>query len=75
MGYSDAQLHELQTTIDMTPCDVVLTGTPIDLARLIQTRHPILHATYELEVVGEPTLDELLAPVIATAGASTVAVH
>ena len=48
MGYSDEQLHELEETINATPCDVVVTGTPIDLARLIKSTHPIRHATYEL---------------------------
>jgi predicted GTPase len=65
MGYSDEQLRELQETIDATPCDVVVTGTPIDLGRLIETRHPIRHVTYELEIVGEPTLEQLVEPIVA----------
>ena len=64
MGYSDEQLHELEETINATPCDVVVTGTPIDLARLIRSNYPIRHATYELREVGHPTLDDVLAPVI-----------
>ena len=35
MGYSDDQLRELEETINATECDVVITGTPIDLGRLI----------------------------------------
>ena len=35
MGYSDEQLHELEETINAADCDVVVTGTPIDLGRLI----------------------------------------
>ena len=31
MGYSDEQLHELEETINAVDCDVVVTGTPIDL--------------------------------------------
>jgi predicted GTPase len=65
MGYSDEQLRELQETIDATPCDVVVTGTPIGLGRLIHTRHPIRHVTYDLEVVGQPTLDQVLEPILA----------
>ena len=64
MGYGDAQLDELRRTIDATECDVVVTGTPMDLARLITTRHPIRHATYRLREVGRPDLPEVLAPVI-----------
>ena len=64
MGYGDAQLRELEETINAIPCDVVVTGTPIDLGRLIDSRHPILHATYSLREIGEPTLEELLEPVL-----------
>jgi predicted GTPase len=70
MGYSDEQLRELERTINATPCDVVVTGTPIDLTRLISSRHPIRHVTYELEEVGEPTLAQVLEPLtrLAVAG-------
>ncbi len=67
MGYSDAQLRELETTINRTECDIVLTGTPIDLGRLIRSRHPMRHVTYELQEIGQPTLADVLAPFIAQA--------
>jgi predicted GTPase len=67
MGYSDDQLRELEQTINGTPCDVVVTGTPIDLSRLIDSHHPVRHATYELSQVSGPALEELLAPVVAMA--------
>ena len=38
MGYSDEQLGELEATINATECDVVVTGTPIDLGRLLRSR-------------------------------------
>jgi predicted GTPase len=66
MGYSGGQLHDLQETINAVDCDVVVTGTPIDLSRLIESRHPIRHATYDLEEVGRPTLEEVLAPILGT---------
>lgn len=72
MGYSAAQLEELEQTINATDCDVVVTGTPIDLGRLIDCRHPIRHATYELEELGEPTLTHALALIMERAGASAV---
>lgn len=31
MGYSDAQLRELEAVINACDCDVVLAGTPMDL--------------------------------------------
>ena len=45
-------------------CDVVVSGTPVDLARLINTRHPIRGVSYELEELGEPTIEQVLAPLI-----------
>jgi len=64
MGYSDGQLWELASTINAADCDVVVTGTPIDLGRLIQSRHPIRHVRYELEEVGTPTIADLLEPIV-----------
>ncbi len=66
MGYSGRQLHDLEETVNAADCDVVVTGTPIDLSRLIDSRHPIRHATYDLEEVGHPTLEEVLAPILGT---------
>jgi predicted GTPase len=64
MGYSDEQLRDLEATINAAECDVVVTGTPIDLGRLIRPRHPIRRATYELHEIGEPNLAGLLEPLI-----------
>jgi predicted GTPase len=64
MGYSTQQLHELEATIDATECDVVVAGTPVDLARLIHCRHPIRQTSYELRELGEPTLEQALLPLI-----------
>jgi predicted GTPase len=67
MGYSDEQLRELEQTINAAECDVVVTGTPIDLGRLIHSRHPIRHVRYELEELGHPTIAEVVAPIVAKA--------
>ena len=73
MGYSDQQLRELEETINKTDCDIVITGTPIDLARLIHSRHPIRHVRYELEEIGRPAIEDVLGPVITAAtGAMSV---
>jgi predicted GTPase len=65
MGYSDEQLAELAATINAADCDVVVTGTPIDLGRLIESRNPIRHVRYELEEIGTPTIADVLDPVMA----------
>ena len=67
MGYGDEQLADLEATINATDCDVVLTGTPIDLGRLIDSRHPIRHVRYELEEIGQPTIADVLAPLVGLA--------
>jgi len=62
MGYGAAQLADLEATIEATPCDVVVSGTPVDLARLVRTTKPVRRVSYELEEVGTPTLADVLAP-------------
>ncbi len=71
MGYGERQLHELEQTINATRCDVVVTGTPMDLGRLIKVEHPLRHATYTLREVGSPTLADVLAPIAERAKADT----
>jgi predicted GTPase len=67
MGYDDEQLAALEETLNAADCDVVVTGTPIDLGRLITSKHPIRHVRYELEEVGSPTLADVLEPIVTKA--------
>jgi predicted GTPase len=43
---------DLQETINATKCDVVVSGTPIDLTRVLRTSIPIVRIRYG---VGEKT--------------------
>ena len=61
MGYSAMQRHELEETINRTPCDLVLVATPIDLAHVIKLDKPSLRVTYEVEELTHPGLIEALA--------------
>jgi predicted GTPase len=61
MGYGQEQVAELEETINAVDCDLVLAATPIDLRRLIDVRHPVDRVRYELQVIGRPTLEEILA--------------
>lgn len=60
MGYGKIQMQELAKTIDKSKCDLVISGTPIDLGRLIQTNKTILRVAYELDEIGSPDLNEVL---------------
>lgn len=60
MGYSPAQLQGMQQTINATPADVVVSGTPSNLAALIKVNQPIVQARYEFAEVGMPRLSELV---------------
>jgi len=59
MGYSTEQVQELEETINATPCDVVLGGTPIDLSRIIKVDKPLVRVKYVLEEKGKPDLEDL----------------
>ena len=61
MGYNAIQRHELEETIQRTPCDLVLIATPIDLARVIKIDRPNLRVTYEVKELTKPGLAEMLA--------------
>ncbi len=60
MGYGEDQLKELEATINACECDLILSGTPVDLGRLIRVNQPLLRVRYELQEIGRPTLDEIL---------------
>ena len=43
MGYGEGQVRDLEATINNTPCDLVVSATPVDLTRLMsiaKTRGP-----------------------------------
>jgi predicted GTPase len=61
MGYGDAQVRDLETTINKVPCDVVVIGTPIDLNRIIKIKKPTVRVTYQLQEIGSPNLETEIA--------------
>jgi predicted GTPase len=60
VGYSERQIAELRDTIEATPCDVVLIGTPVDLRRVMRLGKPAIRVKYELQILGPVCLEELL---------------
>lgn len=60
MGYGAKQMAELEQTINNADADLVIVATPIDLRRVIKIKLPMERVRYELQVVGTPTLEDLL---------------
>ncbi|MFP3317923.1 MAG: cyclic 2,3-diphosphoglycerate synthase [Thermoplasmata archaeon] len=60
MGYGEKQVKDLQETINNTPCDLVVSATPIDLTRIMKINKPIVRVRYELDEIGKPDLEEVL---------------
>lgn len=48
MGYGEAQIRDLEATVNAVDCDLVLVATPIDLTRLIKIEKPHMHIGYRL---------------------------
>jgi predicted GTPase len=60
MGYGDQQMRDLEKTIDNADVDIVVSGTPIDLTRVVKVNKPMQRVRYELQEIGVPTLEDLL---------------
>ena len=56
VGYGKEQIKELERTINNAECDVVVSGTPIDISRVLKANKPIVRVRYS---VGEKTAKEL----------------
>ena len=61
VGYGAEQMEDLRATIDSADCDLVIIATPIDLRRTLRLTKPALRVTYDLQEIGKPDLDDVLA--------------
>jgi predicted GTPase len=66
MGYGEAQIEALRKTIEASDAEVVVSGTPIDLATLAHIKKPVIRAYYDLADAGDPTLGSLVDAFLAT---------
>jgi predicted GTPase len=64
MGYGDEQMKDLEKTINKSDAELVIIGTPIDLRKVINIEKPALRVFYELQEIGEPTLEDALKKII-----------
>ena len=60
MGYSKAQIHDLELTLNHVDCDLVLCATPVDLPKLLSIDKPIVRVEYEYKNHGHPLLEDVL---------------
>ena len=60
MGYSTSELSELRATINGSTAEVVIAGTPADLARILRFNKPVVRVRYESAEVSEPRLSVLV---------------
>jgi len=60
MGYGEKQIKDLEETINRTDCDSVIIGTPIDLGRILKINKPNTRVMYELDEIGDVTLETIL---------------
>ena len=60
MGYGTAQMKDLEKTINNTKCDSVVIGTPIDLSRYIKINKPYTRIKYDLQEIGDITVETVL---------------
>jgi predicted GTPase len=59
MGYFAQQVADLEASIRAAPCDLVLVGTPFDLARRLDAGKPCLRVRYRIDDLPPgPTLAE-----------------
>jgi len=60
MGYSAQQIKDLENTVKATPCDTVLSATPINLSRIMKIDKPVATVSYELEELTKPNLEDIV---------------
>ena len=68
MGYGEKQLHDLEATINLSDADAVVIGTPIDLNRVIDIQKPSTRVFYDLQSIGTPSLESVIADCLVSAG-------
>jgi predicted GTPase len=61
MGYGAQQVKDLMETIDRVDCDSVVIATPIDLGRVIKITKPNTRVAYNLQEIGSPSMEDVLA--------------
>ncbi len=68
MGYSTEQLEALAATIYDSDAEVVVSGTPADIAALVEIRKPVVRARYDFVDGDQPKLASFVDEFLASCG-------
>jgi len=66
LGYRREQIEDLCRTIEATPCDLVLSATPIDLNSLMAISRPVMRVRYEIAEEPHAPMKALISRFITT---------
>jgi predicted GTPase len=68
MGYGADQLRELRASIEASDAEVIVSGSPVDLADLLGTNRPVVRARYAYHDLDTPGLAQLFDDFLAERG-------
>ena len=60
MGYNEQQIKDMEATLNKAEAEVIIDGSPIDLAKLIKSNKPIVRVSYDIEAIKSPKIEEVL---------------
>jgi len=64
LGYSPVQIRELEKSINNTPADAIIMGTPIDLRKIMKFNKPAVKISYVLKEIGPRKLERAVKRVV-----------
>jgi len=59
-GYTREQLRDLEETLNRVEADVIVNGSPVDLARILRLNKPVVNVKYRIRIVRGPSLEDLV---------------
>lgn len=59
VGYSKEQIRDLEVSLNSCPAEVVVSGTPVNLKRLLKLNRPLIQVKYELHEA-KGSLEEII---------------
>jgi predicted GTPase len=68
VGYGPEQIAALRETLEASEAEVIVSGTPLDLARLLSLSKPVVRARYAYRDVERPGLAERIDAFLAERG-------